>query len=136
MQENSHSTRISVFWKNSFQKLATSRFNLKTIKLPLARIKKLMKVEENVKIVAAEVPILFSCVTEMFIEELTLRAWMSTEDGKRKILQASDIGFAAKTSPMYDFLFHIIPSNNYELKGQGDTKQHYMEQYPFQERQP
>lgn len=94
-----------------------------------------MKVEEDVKMVASEVPILFSLVTEVFIEELTLRAWMSTEDGKRKVLQASDIGFAAQTSSMYDFLVHIIPCGSYVTKDKEIVPQiQFLEQYPFQER--
>ncbi|CAG2102799.1 unnamed protein product [Medioppia subpectinata] len=68
-----------------------------------------MKVEENVKMVASEVPILFSLAAEKFIEEFTLRAWMHTEESKRKILQATDIAKAAKTTSMYDFLMYILP---------------------------
>lgn len=93
-----------------------------------------MKVEENVKMVASEVPILFSLVTEVFIEELTLRSWMGTEDSKRKILQASDIAFAAKTTPMYDFLIHIIPNGSFSVKEKDvSSKIQFLDQYPLQD---
>lgn len=55
--------------------------------LPLARIKKIMKLDDNVKMISSEVPLLFSKAATMFIEELTLRAWLHTEEAKRKTLQ-------------------------------------------------
>ena len=58
-----------------------------TPELPLARIKKIMKLDENVKMISSEVPLLFSKAATMFIEELTLKAWLHTEDAKRKTLQ-------------------------------------------------
>lgn len=41
--------------------------------LPLARIKKIMKSDEDVRMIAAEAPVLFAKACEMFILELTLR---------------------------------------------------------------
>lgn len=115
-ESSSYSKKIALFWKNTFKKVSSENITEKSFKLPLARIKRLMKVEEDVKMVAAEVPILFSLVTEIFIQELTIRAWMTTEDGRRKILQSNDISFAIKTSSMYDFLIYLIPYNGYGSK--------------------
>ena len=47
--------------------------------LPLARIKKIMKSDEDVRMISAETPILFAKACEMFIMELTLRSWQYTE---------------------------------------------------------
>jgi nuclear transcription factor Y gamma len=55
--------------------------------LPLARIKKIMKLDDDVKMISAEVPILFAKAAEMFIHELTLRSWLHTEESKRRTLQ-------------------------------------------------
>lgn len=115
-ESSSYSKKIALFWKNAFNKVSSGNIHDKGFKLPFARIKRLMKVEEDVKMVAAEVPVLFSLVTEIFIQELTMRAWMSTEDGRRKILQLNDINFAVKTSSMYDFLTYIVSYQNYENK--------------------
>ncbi|EQB60485.1 hypothetical protein NAPIS_ORF01950 [Vairimorpha apis BRL 01] len=71
-----------------------------------------MKVEEGVRMVASEVPIIFSLVAEKFVEELTLRSWINTEENKRRILQLNDISVAVKTSEMYDFLIYIIPRSD------------------------
>lgn len=102
---------IENFWIRSLQKADTEVWTYKDLQLPLARIKRLMKVEEEVKMVASEVPILFSKVAEMFIEELTLRAWINTEENKRRILQKNDLSAAVKTSDVYDFLIFIVPRN-------------------------
>lgn len=106
-------SRIEEFWQDKFKKAAKDRrISTNSFNLPLARIKRLMKVEEEIKMVASEVPILFSLVTEVFIEDLTLRAWLNTDENKRRILQKNDISFATKTSDMYDFLIYIVPRND------------------------
>ncbi|RVE41403.1 hypothetical protein evm_013947 [Chilo suppressalis] len=104
--------KIEKFWKNTFRKASEEKIMLKDLTLPLARIKRLMKVEEGVRMVASEVPILFSKIAEKFVEELTFRAWINTEENKRRILQRGDISVAVKTSEMYDFLFYIVPRND------------------------
>ena len=47
--------------------------------LPLARIKKVMKNDDEVKMISAEAPILFSRACEIFIADLTCRAFMVAE---------------------------------------------------------
>lgn len=106
---------INEYWAREIDKIKKNHLNFKSVKLPLARIKRLMKVEENVKIIAQEVPVLFALVTEKFVEELTLRAWMHTKEGKRKILQGSDVTKAVKTTHMYDFLGEIIAESRGEM---------------------
>lgn len=39
------------------------------------------------QMISAEVPILFSKAASIFIRELTLRAWIQTEEAKRRTLQ-------------------------------------------------
>ena len=41
--------------------------------LPLARIKRIMKSDEDVRMISAEAPVLFAKACEIFILELTLR---------------------------------------------------------------
>jgi nuclear transcription factor Y gamma len=63
---------------------------LKSSELPLARIKKIMKLDEEVKMISAEAPILFAKAAELFIQEVTVRAWLHTEENKRRTLQVMD----------------------------------------------
>lgn len=59
---------------------------LKNYQLPLARVKKIMKSDEDVRMISAEAPILFSKACELFVIELTHRAWLHTEENKRRTL--------------------------------------------------
>ncbi|GMT00216.1 hypothetical protein PENTCL1PPCAC_22390, partial [Pristionchus entomophagus] len=79
--------------------------------LPLARVKKIMKIDENVQkqMIAADAPLLLSVASEMFIEELTLRSWEVTEEAKRKTLQKTDVATATARHDHMDFLIDIIP---------------------------
>uniref|UniRef100_A0A6M2DHT0 Nuclear transcription factor Y subunit gamma n=1 Tax=Xenopsylla cheopis TaxID=163159 RepID=A0A6M2DHT0_XENCH len=77
--------------------------------LPLARIKKIMKLDGDVKMISAEAPMLFAKAAEIFINELTLRAWIHTEDNKRRTLQRNDIAMAIAMYDQFDFLIDIVP---------------------------
>uniref|UniRef100_A0A1B6FVL2 Nuclear transcription factor Y subunit gamma n=1 Tax=Cuerna arida TaxID=1464854 RepID=A0A1B6FVL2_9HEMI len=100
------------FWPRvteEIKKIGQVRLDLKTQALPLARIKKIMKLDEDVKMISAEAPMLFSKAAELFIHELTLRAWIHTEDNKRRTLQRNDIAMAISKYDQFDFLIDIVP---------------------------
>ncbi|EFJ36761.1 hypothetical protein SELMODRAFT_77573, partial [Selaginella moellendorffii] len=88
--------------------------DFKTHQLPLARIKKIMKADEDVKMISAEAPVLFAKACELFILELTFRAWMHTEENKRRTLQRNDVAGAISRADIFDFLVDIVPRE--ELK--------------------
>lgn len=50
---------------------------------------------------------IFSC--EIFICEITRRAWLHAEENKRRTLQRSDVANAVSKSDQFDFLIDIIP---------------------------
>ena len=81
--------------------------------LPLARIKRIMKSDEDVRMISAEAPVLFAKACEMFILELTLRSWCFSEKNKRKTLQKDDIDAAIKNTDIFDFLVGLetVPPN-------------------------
>ncbi|KMZ65926.1 Nuclear transcription factor Y subunit C-2 [Zostera marina] len=83
--------------------------DFKTHSLPLARIKKIMKADEDVRMIAAEAPVVFSRACEMFILQLTLQAWAYAEENKRRTLQKNDIAMAISNSDSFDFLIDVIP---------------------------
>jgi nuclear transcription factor Y gamma len=82
--------------------------------------------------ISAEAPVLFAKACELFILDLTMRAWAASDDGKRRILQVplpfasalckppahgllcaplqrSDIADAITNCEMFDFLIDIVP---------------------------
>ncbi|AMD20550.1 HDL194Wp [Eremothecium sinecaudum] len=83
--------------------------DFKSHSLPLARIKKVMKTDEDVRMISAEAPILFAKACEIFITELTMRAWCIAEENKRRTLQKQDVAQALQKSDMFDFLIDIVP---------------------------
>ncbi|KAI4730571.1 histone-fold-containing protein [Aureobasidium sp. EXF-10728] len=100
---------LNTYWQNQVTKLETDEHDYKIHQLPLARIKKVMKADPEVKMISAEAPILFAKGCDIFITELTMRAWIHAEENKRRTLQRSDIASALAKSDMFDFLIDIVP---------------------------
>jgi len=76
--------------------------------LPLARIKRIMKSDEDVRMISAEAPVLFAKACELFILELTLRSWSFSQHHKRRTLQKEDIKEAIQRTDIFDFLVDVI----------------------------
>ncbi|XP_017777345.1 PREDICTED: nuclear transcription factor Y subunit gamma [Nicrophorus vespilloides] len=101
------------FWPKITEEIKQIRtMDLKQQALPLARIKKIMKLDEDVKMISAEAPMLFAKAAEIFIHELTLRSWIHTEDNKRRTLQRNDIAMAITKFDQFDFLIDIVPRDD------------------------
>ncbi|ORX97580.1 histone-fold-containing protein [Basidiobolus meristosporus CBS 931.73] len=100
---------LQSFWANQVSLAESYESDFKLHPLPLARIKKVMKTDEDVKMISAEAPILFSKACEIFITEITMRAWMHAEENKRRTLQRSDVASAVSKSDQFDFLIDIVP---------------------------
>lgn len=106
---------LNSFWPKVTEDIRQlTQADLRQQELPLARIKRIMKLDEEVKMISAEAPVLFSKAAEIFITELTLRAWIHTEDNKRRTLQRNDIAMAITKYDQFDFLIDIVPRD--ELK--------------------
>ncbi|XP_047492499.1 nuclear transcription factor Y subunit gamma-like isoform X1 [Penaeus chinensis] len=106
---------LNNFWPKVTEEIRQlTQTDLRQQELPLARIKRIMKLDEDVKMISAEAPVLFSKAAEIFITELTLRAWIHTEDNKRRTLQRNDIAMAITKYDQFDFLIDIVPRD--ELK--------------------
>lgn len=120
-------TETQIELQNFFPKVLEDIKNIKVIEpgnqlLPLARIKKIMKLDEDVKMISAEAPLLFAKATEIFIHELTLRAWLHTEDNKRRTLQRNDIAMAISKYDQFDFLIDIVPRDEIKPKKETENK--------------
>lgn len=125
---------LNRFWPRVMEEIRSIRnLDLKQQILPLARIKKIMKLDEDVKMISAEAPLLFAKAAEIFIHELTLRAWIHTEDNKRRTLQRNDIAMAITKYDQFDFLIDIVPredikpSRREEGKANNDQVHYYFQ---------
>lgn len=75
--------------------------------LPLARIKRIMKSDEDVRMISAEAPVLFAKACELFILDLSIRAWGAAEKSKRRTLQKEDVDAAINNTDIFDFLRNL-----------------------------
>uniref|UniRef100_A0A8C4N151 Nuclear transcription factor Y subunit gamma n=1 Tax=Eptatretus burgeri TaxID=7764 RepID=A0A8C4N151_EPTBU len=113
------------FWPQALGEIRNmTLYEFKVQELPLARIKKIMKMDEDVKMISAEAPVLFAKAAQIFIRELSLRAWIHTEDNKRRTLQRNDIAMAISKFDQFDFLIDIVPRDELKpVKRQEEVRQ-------------
>lgn len=103
--------QLQMFW--SYQRQEIEQVNdFKNHQLPLARIKKIMKADEDVRMISAEAPVLFAKACELFILELTIRSWLHAEENRRRTLQKNDIAAAITRTDIFDFLVDIVPRDD------------------------
>lgn len=107
--DSPHREWMLAYWQQLIDSIESDNYDFKSHALPLARIKRVMKCDEDVKMISAEAPILFAKACDIFITEITMRAWAHAEENKRRTLQKSDIQAAIQTSDIFDFLIDIIP---------------------------
>ncbi|KAJ4829866.1 hypothetical protein Tsubulata_013124 [Turnera subulata] len=120
-QQQQQQQQLQMFWANQMHEIEQTT-DFKNHSLPLARIKKIMKADEDVRMISAEAPVIFAKACEMFILELTLRSWIHTEENKRRTLQKNDIAAAISRTDVFDFLVDIIPRDELKEEGLGVTK--------------
>ncbi|KAL4312761.1 hypothetical protein GQ457_01G037030 [Hibiscus cannabinus] len=105
---------LDLFWQQQMMDIHNTSDFKSNHQLPLARIKRIMKSDKDVKMISADTPMLFSKACELFILELTLRAWLKTEQGKRRTLQRYDIARAIRQegAVALHFLVDAVPLSN------------------------
>ncbi|EYU27573.1 hypothetical protein MIMGU_mgv11b019841mg [Erythranthe guttata] len=118
---NQQRKQLHAFWANQLREINQTT-DFKNHSLPLARIKKIMKADEDVRMISAEAPVIFAKACEMFILELTLRSWINTDENKRRTLQKNDIAAAISRTDVFDFLVDIIPRDELKEEGLGVTE--------------
>eukprot|EP01133_Synstelium_polycarpum_P004387 gene4387-5133_t len=77
-----------------------------TTQLPIARIKRIMKNDKDVKLISSDASLLITRSTELFLEYLVQEAYKKTTGDKRKILSYKDL---FKDLDCMEFLADIIP---------------------------
>ena len=76
--------------------------------LPIARIKRIMKSDQDVRMISAETPVIFARACEMFIMDLTIRSTQFAEyDNERLVLTKKSILDTIKNTDIFDFLMEI-----------------------------
>ncbi|KAE8726390.1 Nuclear transcription factor Y subunit C-9 [Hibiscus syriacus] len=120
-QQQQQQQQLQTFWASQMQEIEQMS-DFRNHSLPLTRIKKIMKVDEDVRMISAEAPVIFAKACEIFVLELTLCSWIHTEENKRRTLQKNDIVAAISRTEVFDFLVDIIPRDELKEEGLGVTK--------------
>ena len=113
--------KLSEFWKTQkdlIQRLTISdreEFKCHT-DLPLARIKRIMKADDDIRMIRAEAPVLFAKACELFILEMTLRASHFAEDSDRRNIVKDDIYKTVERTPNFDFLLEILREREEQIR--------------------
>jgi nuclear transcription factor Y, gamma len=116
LSDDQHDMRLNAmldrYWQ--IQNAAMDELNINTEQefknhndLPLARIKRIMKSDEDVRMISAEAPVLFAKACELFILDLSIRAWGAAEKSKRRTLQKEDVDAAINNTDIFDFLRNL-----------------------------
>eukprot|EP01080_Neovahlkampfia_damariscottae_P007764 gene7764-12234_t len=78
--------------------------------LPLARVKRIMKSDTDVKLISQEAVLLVTKAAENLLSELAKDSVTQTIKENRKTIQYKDIVNAVKDKNHFDFLEDIVPS--------------------------
>ncbi|KAL3346202.1 hypothetical protein AABB24_024909 [Solanum stoloniferum] len=105
------------FWKRQKEEILRSDPKRKH-NLSISRIRRAMKSNDQVKMVSAHSTVLFSKAIEMFIMELTLRAWMQADQGKCRTLKRYDFARAIRDEELFNFLSDTVPLQTYKCQFQ------------------
>ncbi|KAL1829142.1 hypothetical protein ACET3Z_007554 [Daucus carota] len=102
-QQQKH--QLDHYWNKQRQQMDVTDHDFKKHEFPLSRIKKIMKFDQDVEMVATEAPVLLAKACEFFIQELTIKSWPPAEHSGRRTLRKDDIVEAINGTDSYKFLF-------------------------------
>ncbi|GAA6023312.1 hypothetical protein JCM11491_006891 [Sporobolomyces phaffii] len=97
------------FWNHTLKTAENHEDDFKHQALPLARIKKVAKMDPDVQMISSEVTVLFEKACQIFIQELTARAHLVSIESKRRTISRTDVAQAVSKSDTFDFLIDIVP---------------------------
>lgn len=105
--------KLDAMWAEQRKEVNTLKSENKTTfkhqsDLPLARIKRVMKSDEDVRMISAEAPILFAKACEMFVLDLTIRCQAYSEHNKRGGLEREDVYQVLSETDIFDFLAEVL----------------------------
>ncbi|XP_044958192.1 uncharacterized protein LOC123409321 [Hordeum vulgare subsp. vulgare] len=106
---------VDEFWRKQQEEMeATVDFNDRI--LPMARLKRVIRAEEDGMMIAADTPAYLAKLCELFVQELALRAWACAQSHHRRIILDSDIAEAVAYTESYDFLTTLLLEHQREAR--------------------
>src|SRR6218665_1642700 len=82
-----------------------------TTELPIARVKRIMKIGDGVKMVSNEAALKLAYCVDLLLADVTKRAWSCATYNHRRTFLKWDIQEALIAAEDLDFLIDIVPTN-------------------------
>uniref|UniRef100_A0A0D9XIG6 Transcription factor CBF/NF-Y/archaeal histone domain-containing protein n=1 Tax=Leersia perrieri TaxID=77586 RepID=A0A0D9XIG6_9ORYZ len=95
------------FWMWSQEQIDLGTDNWK-LTLPTSRLRNVIRARANGMLISADLPVFVTKLCELFIQELTLRAWVFAQSQNRNILLDIDIVNAIVNTESYHFLADVV----------------------------
>ncbi|KAK6794977.1 hypothetical protein RDI58_008430 [Solanum bulbocastanum] len=102
--EKNKQEQLKMFWTDQRREMENVNDFKNNLLLQPTRIKKIMKTDKDVQMIAAESPVLLAKASELFIQELTLRSWLNAQENHRRILKKDDVTDVIMQTDNLDFL--------------------------------
>ncbi|KAH9444402.1 hypothetical protein Pst134EA_031944 [Puccinia striiformis f. sp. tritici] len=109
-------TFLPEFWSHIIRNAEEYQADFKDGQLPLARIKKLVKSDPDVKMIANEVTVLLDKACEIFINEITVRAFLVANSLNRRTVSTSDVAMAISPSDVPSSRSSPMPLYKFRMK--------------------
>ncbi|BAF17058.1 uncharacterized protein [Oryza sativa Japonica Group] len=98
------------FWRRSQEQIEASAGNHEHI-LPIDCVKNVIRPKNDAMMLSADTPTFVTKLCELFVQELTLRAWVCANSHNRDIILGTDIAEAITTTESYHFLGNVLRSH-------------------------
>ena len=117
-QESLYNVKCQAFWQ--LKQVEAHRCPLQERKgnvypIPLARTRKAIHSAAPQHTMSTELILMLTKASEIFIQELTSRAFMAAQESKRRKMLRIDVSSAILKSDHYDFLFDFIPKEVHSI---------------------
>lgn len=108
--ENNAKNLITLVKASNHNKATEGVIEMKNlVDLPLARVKRIMKSDVDVKLISQEAAVLVTKAAELLLEHLAEESCKYTVSDNRKTMQYKDVAQAVKECDVFDFLEEVIP---------------------------
>ncbi|KAJ1265677.1 hypothetical protein BS78_08G094100 [Paspalum vaginatum] len=108
---------IQEFWRKRQEEIEVIE-DFRERAFPMTRLRKLICAEKGKMMMSFDTPSFLTKVSEIFVQEITFRAWMCAMSHNRGIIVDSDIAEAIASTQSYDFLKDVLLDNQEEHKSE------------------
>ncbi|XP_072150959.1 uncharacterized protein [Setaria viridis] len=120
---------IREFWRKKQEEIeAIEDFSKHAI--PMRRLKKVISANKGKIMMRFDTPSFLTKVCEIFVQELSFRAWMCAHSQDRGVILDSDIADAVASIEPYDFFNNVLPTDleeyNSSLRSKPIKKHHHL----------